>query len=430
MKYKQTGKIVEQTGSSFSYDWKADNDGHTYRIPKEIIENSNDWKLVQEIPEYVELLIDCYGYIKGDIAKVVKELNSISYYEVNVPSRVSSSKLKPNVGYKIVDVKPSTKETYLKQELKNSIKSMKHGEWYKITITFATQNWLFKFDKIVDETVFTFDYIDLDYKKVNPWKSKNLCNILNIKSLSPATQQEVEQYFPNEFKKPLFITEDKVDIFDGDNYWYINTTDSIMNPMCTAVKGKLYDHTNKSHYFSTKAKAQEYLDSLILNKAKEKYKIGNLVECDFVGNIYSGVINSELRWNTGNTSIVCNIENSNLNMLVYCKKPKECWAVILSKEETLLEKAKRLYVPGVIFKCPHFKREFKVLVNSVITQDNKDCIRIRPVSEESVACLYDYTVGNVRWAEIISQEENKPLFTKKQQEFIEQLINNKLKELQ
>jgi len=55
----------------------------------------------------------------------------------------------------------------------------------------------------------------------------------------------------------LFITEDNVTICKGDEYWFVADCD----PPYTAIAGS-YSGKDKDHkYFSTKAKAQEYIDN-------------------------------------------------------------------------------------------------------------------------------------------------------------------------
>lgn len=76
-------------------------------------------------------------------------------------------------------------------------------------------------------------------------------------------------YFDNKWaeivKEPLFITEDGVEIFEGDEYWWIydKTDDNIMH----AELGAHLNSGQREHaiYFSTREKAEEYI-----RKNKEK----------------------------------------------------------------------------------------------------------------------------------------------------------------
>lgn len=65
-----------------------------------------------------------------------------------------------------------------------------------------------------------------------------------------------EKYIP---KKPLFTTEDGVHIYEGDEYYFINSNNNICHRL-NAAFGRYVKIPN--YYFSTKEKAQEYLDSL------------------------------------------------------------------------------------------------------------------------------------------------------------------------
>lgn len=78
-------------------------------------------KKAEELPEYVELLKDNFGFRKGDIAKVIERYDK-NKITVNVPSRTSSSSFKPNVSYPTDWVKPSTKEAFDKQN------TLKYGD--------------------------------------------------------------------------------------------------------------------------------------------------------------------------------------------------------------------------------------------------------------------------------------------------------------
>lgn len=88
----------------------------------------------KEVPEYVELLVDNYGYKNGDIAKVVEERSSS--YVVFAPNRVSDSCFTPNVRYLTLYTKPSTKEAYDAQHKakKMTIKEIQSELGYKIEI--------------------------------------------------------------------------------------------------------------------------------------------------------------------------------------------------------------------------------------------------------------------------------------------------------
>ena len=60
------------------------------------------------------------------------------------------------------------------------------------------------------------------------------------------------------FKQPLFTTSDNVEIFVGDEYWFVNRW-GVYNK--TASEGTYLDL--EDYYFSSKAKAEEYV---LMNK--------------------------------------------------------------------------------------------------------------------------------------------------------------------
>ncbi len=339
--------------SDLSYDLR------NWIIPKDIENWKEYWELVQEVPEYVKCIkpevwqLTC----SANNGVIFNTRNHIPYVNKMYSGLLDAQK---------VNFEPSTKEAFDLQELQNSIKNMKHGEWYIIK---SLYNWLFKFDKIENEYLFTLKSKCLDSTSLYQTPIK-FGRIANIKSISPATQQEVEQYFPNEFRKPLFVTEDGVDIFKGDRWWFIYMDNIGFGklPLTPYIDNSNYDpsYGERIKRFSTKEKAQEYLDSL---------------------------------------------------------KPKK---------ETLLEKAKRLYKSGVKFNNDNLTgmRNGLILIPNNITYIESKFNTIWLVMPNG----NKWTLSdNGKWAEIISETpitENKQLFTKEQQEFIEQLINNKIKELQ
>lgn len=173
-----------------------------------------------------------------------------------------------------------------KQELENSIKNMKHGEWYKIN-TISNNSYIIKFDKLLDN-IHVFALKGYVLKRNVLISTNNICTINLVKSLSPATQQEVEQYFPNEFKQFLFTTEDNVIIYEGDLIYCLETIDGLkLKGYITANKNTTLPSKTTIKYFSTEEKAQAYLDSL---KPKKDYEI-----IDYLLNPMSGTKTNVIR---------------------------------------------------------------------------------------------------------------------------------------
>lgn len=91
-----------------------------------------EWaEIVEDLPEYVELLVDTWGYKKGDIAKVIDidEDGAMIY----VPNRTTSSTHSPNIWVTASKYTLSTKEAYnarLKKEQEDYISQFK-----QVTVT-------------------------------------------------------------------------------------------------------------------------------------------------------------------------------------------------------------------------------------------------------------------------------------------------------
>lgn len=63
----------------------------------------------------------------------------------------------------------------------------------------------------------------------------------------------------------LFTTEDGVDIFEGDNFWYVTPPLRVFNDLCDSMSGGKYVAHSRvgDKFFSTKEKAEEYV---LMNK--------------------------------------------------------------------------------------------------------------------------------------------------------------------
>jgi len=79
----------------------------------------------------------------------------------------------------------------------------------------------------------------------------------------------IENYpeFWQEIKEPLFTTEDGVDIYEGDWYWYVYPKLKDRAAGNTAKKG--FKPSSEYKYFSNRELAEKYLDK---NKAKYSEK--------------------------------------------------------------------------------------------------------------------------------------------------------------
>jgi hypothetical protein len=150
------------------------------------------------------------------------------------------------------------------ESLQEQISKLKHGEWYFISLTCMndSQNWLIKFDNFE-----AYNYYALKGKCLNgvtKFISRgNMGNANTITSITPSTNEEVEKYFPDEFK-PLFTTEDGVDVFleigqefftIGDNWTLSKTKITENNLGFDFVKYNSY----MRKIFSTKEAAEEFI---------------------------------------------------------------------------------------------------------------------------------------------------------------------------
>jgi hypothetical protein len=99
-----------------------------------------------------------------------------------------------------------SKEEYDKQQLKEQLANLKHGEWYKVDT--GTNMWLSKFkelqDFIIADDLYFWQLIGCTPRDGYKTTSHgHLGKITNIKSITPATNEEVVRYFPDEFKVKL-----------------------------------------------------------------------------------------------------------------------------------------------------------------------------------------------------------------------------------
>lgn len=221
-KYKhiKTGDIVSKIDNDIIRFYTSNKFGI---IHAEIVENSNDWLEITK-PEYTILSYKCK--------------NKILYYTITEDNHrwFSSNK---NDMYQTNEM-----EIEVNSHLGFTIHSVK---------------------RLSDGEIFTVG------DKYN-WKSnKNRTNIIrqilleDNKILIHDSEYISEEYDADldqieKVKQPLFTTEDGVDIYKGNTYYYINTgfigeTQEVKNAICPIMKG--------AYTFSTKQAAEEYI---IMNK--------------------------------------------------------------------------------------------------------------------------------------------------------------------
>lgn len=86
-----------------------------------------------------------------------------------------------------------------KLKLEEQIANLKHGEWYNIKTNMY--NYLIKLSSIKNGILWCTKIVC--EKTIFSSNLREFCNILNIQSITPATKEEVEKYFPDEFKVKL-----------------------------------------------------------------------------------------------------------------------------------------------------------------------------------------------------------------------------------
>jgi hypothetical protein len=130
------------------------------------------------IPQYVELLIDASGCKKGDIAKVVKNLQNDYEVLLFVPHRTPTGLNSPNILFNVANIKASTKEQYDQQLLDEARRRYPKGIKYKslyingecanieYTVDFEVKPYYFTNDSIALKSNKGIVYVDGKWAKV------------------------------------------------------------------------------------------------------------------------------------------------------------------------------------------------------------------------------------------------------------------------
>lgn len=240
-KHKITGKIAEQRTSYGNIDHEnyvvQQFNGH---LPKEFIENSNDWE------EIIEKDYEILSFIS----------NSKTIYE-----RLDAFGSKDDYGLDGKDMYYGPLDSFL-ENLKNnkfniySIKRLSDGEVFTMG------------DKITNEFLMNKNYniksfrVGNDCLKICGSGEKGRCFITLDKNTKKV-------------KEPLFTTENEVDIYENDNVYYIND----WYP-CYRSNISKSNYNPNTKYFSTKEKAEEYV---LMNKpclSINDLSIKNEIKCN------------------------------------------------------------------------------------------------------------------------------------------------------
>ena len=226
-KNKITGDIAELEFDTRYYLVK--NESH---IPSRLIENSNDW---EEVKEQEFEILEFTAQVTG-LKHVLRE----------------DGKYNPN---------GLSKETLLEHSV------------LPLQIT--------KIKRLFDDEDFSIgDRVIYNYKaNYAPWIIDNFLLRSDGKILARSKNNYI-CVVVSEIKKapePLFVTEDNVEIFEGDNYWfywtknpasmqYVNIPYEVFNAK-KLDRDSVYSHSAK--FFSTKEAAEKYIDE---NKPKYSKK--------------------------------------------------------------------------------------------------------------------------------------------------------------
>lgn len=234
------------------------------------VENQPEyWEKVEEMPKYVKLIQDSAWKVpKGAVCKVIKEndicgnifSNQWLLENIYIPNNMNCE---GKYQFYIVkeDCIPATKEEYEAQEglfVTNDGVEIHKGDNYW---------WI---NKRSD------NHSPIGVKAYGKKEEYSKCK----DDYYLFSTEQAAKDFIKSLRKPLFTTEDGVDIFEGDSYWYV-TTNFFIDFMGRALKGSGEQTTIK--YFSTKEKAKKYLD---LNKPIYSKKDIKLIQFNTIYEFY------------------------------------------------------------------------------------------------------------------------------------------------
>lgn len=272
---------------------KLDINGITSTITEEFIEDNKDlFEIQEDKPEYVKCIHKEHKHVKcGEIFKVIDYSNKKSIEVLN--------KIGNHIYLYATSVEPTTKEEYDKYCLLEEAKEkFPVGTKFKliqaphITVTIEEED---EFLVAKDGSISTSIKSKEGYYKV----------IYNTYNDVWATKLE-----------PLLKTEDGIDIYEGDSYWFVNKKtfhieySKHASNRCPSEKSLMY--------FSTKENAQKYINS---NKVVGTYQDGSPIYANsdvwivIDNTIYTGSWDLEC-YKGSDLASVCNLE-------CYCKTEAE-----------------------------------------------------------------------------------------------------------
>ena len=115
--------------------------------------------------KYARLKEDCFGFKKDDICKIIETKDFGDYFHVQVPGRISTSELTPNVSISKHNLIRSTEKEYNDAHgiIKNEIKpeDLIKGEYYVATSIDGDYTWIEKHKNVRDNKIYSNECIDI-----------------------------------------------------------------------------------------------------------------------------------------------------------------------------------------------------------------------------------------------------------------------------
>lgn len=308
-KHKITGTIAEDNNYFMCYAVKHDRLGEIM-IPREIIENSNDWEEIlventfsrdvfkpKEEPNYLITAFRETKYLFGErkIAAIDKdglyggwhtlegmlknppcvESNDFEIYSVKnskgeeftIGDKINASTLKNATikSFKIID-----KSMVVYCDIKTNFLDL---EWCSIAIqspiyTTTDNNAIFKGDSL---TLFLLRKPDnhciLPYQKVDIFQFSERDKEVADRYLTFTSEENRDKYIKENSKKPIFVSADGKEIFEGDTIYHFYKPFEYMMHKSIARHNTIYGDV----VFYTEEKAKEYIDN-----NKPKYSLADI----------------------------------------------------------------------------------------------------------------------------------------------------------
>lgn len=301
-KHRLTNNIAVESTSEKNYKVS---EPRNFTVPKWIIENSNDW---EEITEYPKLNIGVWYkvyYSNEETFHYFKSINNNTGESIS-PTWKGHKYFSKNVWYtnfKSVEILKDLNEiqeylpenhidkikkdyeilSFCSNDFNNRILKNEYGGGFLDLVSCNTYSekhcleWKYKIHsvkRLFDGEIFTVgDKIDSTMSDLGRATSLTNIKLENNKLLFGL--RDLGYYPLNTLlkcKKPLFITEDGVEIFENTKFWYVNTK---LFDVFSANSDREYCFQPSRHkLFSTKELAEKYIKN-----NKLQYSLEDIVKC-------------------------------------------------------------------------------------------------------------------------------------------------------